>query len=308
MSYLLFMDESGHDHKALPYEVRGGIALHASKVWPFVRAIRTLEESMFGDLLHRYRTELKGYKLLDKDRFAFAAQDDILDDTARRKHCLAFLNKGVERKKPSRIEFTSFGQACLGMARGIFQLLRDNDAVLFASVIPRAVRRPPTGEYEELLRKDHVFLLERYYYFLEEKQEQGLLVMDETEKRLDRKFVRQMYRYFTDTEMGRIRTQWVVPAPFFVSSDMAYPIQAADVCIYCLNWGFRLPLQRMNASTRPEIHDEFASWLGQMQFKGEGEKGGKVYRMFGIKYVPDPYTSRTKKGGNAFGATEIDSP
>ena len=29
MSWLLFLDESGHDHKSMPYEVRGGIALHA---------------------------------------------------------------------------------------------------------------------------------------------------------------------------------------------------------------------------------------------------------------------------------------
>lgn len=26
MSWLLFLDESGHDHKQIPYEVRGGIA------------------------------------------------------------------------------------------------------------------------------------------------------------------------------------------------------------------------------------------------------------------------------------------
>jgi hypothetical protein len=295
MSYLLFMDESGHDHKILPYEVRGGIVLHAKKVWPFVQAMRSLEENLFGDLLQRYRMEFKGSKLLDKDRFAFAAQDEPLDDTARRKHCIAFLNKGVEKKKPTRIEFTAYGQACLGMAKGIFRLLRENEAVLFASAIPRGISKPPVEEYEELFRKDHVFLLERYYYFLEEKQEQGLLVMDETEKRLDRKFVRQMHRYFTDTQMGRIRTQWVVPSPFFVSSDMAYPIQAADVCIYCLNWGFRLPQHGMNACTRPEIRDEFGPWLGQLQFSGEGEKDGKVYRMFGIVYVPDPYTSRRKK-------------
>lgn len=29
MSWFLFLDESGHDHKTMPYEVRGGIALHA---------------------------------------------------------------------------------------------------------------------------------------------------------------------------------------------------------------------------------------------------------------------------------------
>jgi hypothetical protein len=39
MSWLLFLDESGHDHKQMPYEVRGGVALHARELWPFVRAV-----------------------------------------------------------------------------------------------------------------------------------------------------------------------------------------------------------------------------------------------------------------------------
>lgn len=38
MSYLLFLDESGHDHKVAPYEVTGGVAIHVSKLWPLSRA------------------------------------------------------------------------------------------------------------------------------------------------------------------------------------------------------------------------------------------------------------------------------
>ena len=40
MSWLLFLDESGHDHRTMPYEVRGGVALHASELWPFVQDMR----------------------------------------------------------------------------------------------------------------------------------------------------------------------------------------------------------------------------------------------------------------------------
>lgn len=36
---------------------------------------------------------------------------------------------------------------------------------------------------DELLRKDSVFLLERFYYLLEERQEHGLLVLDQVENR-----------------------------------------------------------------------------------------------------------------------------
>lgn len=286
------MDESGHDHKNTPYEVRGGVALHAKKVWPFVQAMIALETSAFGDSLHRYKQEIKGHKLLDKDRFKWASQEERLNDETRRKHCLNFLNKGVEKKSPNRIEFTAYGQACLEMARGVFRLLLEHEAVLFASAIPRAVQKPQGEVVDDMLRKDSVFLLERFFYFLENKRQEGLLVLDETEKTQDRRFVRQMHRYFRFTETGRHRTSWIVPSPFFVSSDMAYPVQAVDVCIYCVNWGFRLPGQGMGADTRLEIQREFSPILNQLQFRGDGMKRQEVYKLYGIVFVPDPYTRR----------------
>src|SRR5437868_3829607 len=60
MSWLLFLDESGHDHRQTPYEVRGGFAIHASKLWPFIQAVRTLEQSHFGSYLHEHGSEIKG--------------------------------------------------------------------------------------------------------------------------------------------------------------------------------------------------------------------------------------------------------
>ena len=45
--------------------------------------------------------------------------------------------------------------------------------------------------------------------------------------------------YFTTAATGRFRAQWIVPSPSFVASDMIYAMQAADICIYCVNWGFR---------------------------------------------------------------------
>jgi len=122
MSFCLFLDESGHDHKNAPYEVRGGIALHAGKIWDFVQAVKKAEQSCFGDALHRYKTEIKGHKLLDKSRFAWASQDPLLDDVARRKHALAFLNKGVEHKPPARIEFTGSDRFPAGRLGGIGKL------------------------------------------------------------------------------------------------------------------------------------------------------------------------------------------
>jgi hypothetical protein len=288
MSWLLFLDESGHDHKSMPYEVRGGIALHAGALWPFVQAMQRLELDSFGGQLHQYRSEIKGSTLLDRKRFRFAQQLAPMEPEARRKHCRGFLTKGLEHKAPTREEFTAYGQACVEMARGVFQLLRQHHAVLFAAAIP-PLARPRGLQLEEYLRKDQVFLLERYFYFLESEEQHGLLVVDEVDKGADRQFIRRLEAYFTNTSAGRYRTQWIVPSPFFVASDMIYPMQAADLCIYCVNWGFRLPSQGMTAVTRPEIADEFGPWLYQLQFRGEGYRDGAVFESFGICYVPNPY-------------------
>ncbi|MBI1902005.1 MAG: DUF3800 domain-containing protein [Planctomycetia bacterium] len=289
MSWLLFLDESGHDHKNAPYEVRGGIALHAEKLWPFVQAMKDAEAAAFGDALHRYKKEIKGHRLLDKHRFKWAAQDELLDDVARRKHALGFLNKGVQHGKPTRMEFTAYGQACLSMARAIFQSLRAHDARLFAAAVPRSVQKPQTFEADEFLRKDQVFLLERFFYFLEEQKEPGLLVMDETDRSEDRRFVARLERYFVATATGRYRSSRIVPSPFFVASEMTYPVQAADVCIYCVNHAFRLPSQGMDQPVRDDIKDEFLHDLFDLQFRGQGYKDGQVFNLFGIVYVPNPY-------------------
>lgn len=292
MSWLLFMDESGHDHRSMPYEVRGGIALHTGQLWSFVQNMKRLEQNCFGVELSRFKKEIKGSKLLKKQHFRWANQSDPLDEEVRRQHCLQFLEKSSRRVEPRKIEYTAYGQACLEMVRGVMQILVEHNASLFASAIPRGVLKPPTYKAEEYLRKDHVFLLERFYYFLDSKKEHGLLVMDEEEKTMDRKFVRKIERYFRQTATGRYRTTWIVPMPLFVSSDMVYPVQAADLCIYCINWGFRLPRLGMDAKTRPEIVREFRPWLEQLQFRGEGARDGDVFDTYGIVLVLDPYESR----------------
>ena len=174
----------------------------------------------------------------------------------------------------------------------MFQLLQDHEARLFAAAVPRGTAKPPAGLGEELLRKDQVFLLERFYYLLEEKQEHGILVMDEVEKSADRRFVQRLEGYFTKTTAGRYRSHWMVPSPFFVASDMSYAVQAADLCIYCVNWGYRLPAQGMDAPVRPEIAEAFGSWLERLQFRGEGYRDGRVFRTFGIVNVPDLFEAR----------------
>jgi hypothetical protein len=109
MSWLLFLDESGHEHRNTPYEVRGGFAIHASKLWPFIQAVRSLEQATFGAYLHEFGSEIKGSKLLKRERFQWEKQGAKFDESARRKHALNFLNSTRQGRAPRRDEFTAFG-------------------------------------------------------------------------------------------------------------------------------------------------------------------------------------------------------
>ena len=291
MTWLFFIDESGHDHQTMPYEVRGGFTIHVAQLWPFIQAMQRLEGDCFGCHLHEYRNEIKGATLIDKKRVKFSEQHDPFPDRDRQELCRSFLEKGRVKgaDSPSQEEFAAYGQACLRMARETFTLLHQHKAVLLASAISRGVSKPPDYRFDDYLRKDIVFLLERFFYLLEEKQEHGILVMDETEKRADRRFVGRLEAYFMKTEVGRYRTKWIVPTPFFVSSDMTYAVQAADLCIYCINWGFRLPSRGMNAEHRDDIVRIFRAQMDHLQFRGQGYRDGRLFDTYGIVYVPDPY-------------------
>ncbi|MGA2035833.1 MAG: DUF3800 domain-containing protein [Thermoguttaceae bacterium] len=290
MSWLLFMDESGHDHKTMPYEVRGGVALQDRKVWPFIRAVISLEQDCFGVRLADYQKEFKGEKLLDKDRIKWASQDVLQIDDERRKNVRAFLTKGLQKASPARAEFTGYGQASMQMAQGIFRLLRDHDARIFAAAIPRAVKAPENSTTKEYLRKDHVFLLERFFCFCHKAQEQELLVMDQVEEQTDYRFVRRLERYFVRTTKGVQRAEWIVPSPFFSSSYLSIPIQVADVCIYCINWGFRRPSSGMDAQTRAKIEEQFAGWIRRLEYKDRRQTSdGRTKTIYGISFVPTPY-------------------
>lgn len=291
MSYLLFMDESGHDHKSMPYEVRGGVMLHAGNIWAFVREMAALEQDCFGDRLFRFRTEVKGHKLLDKDRFKWAKQMEPLDPLTRRQNSISFLKKGLIKANRTKIEFTAYGQASILMAHGIFDLLKKHGGLVFAGVIPSEVAKPNSPVTDGFLRKDHVFMLERFFYHLDNEQQTGLMVMDETDKALDRKFVQQMEEYFTKTATGQERSKWIVPSPFFVASDMAYPVQVADVCIYCINCSIRIS-REMSKAVRQDIIDEFGPKIIGLQWQGDVVKDECHYKNYGIVYVPDPYASR----------------
>ena len=70
---------------------------------------------------------------------------------------------------------------------------------------------------------------------------------------------------------------------------MIYAMQAADLCIYCVNWGFEIPSRGMDAQTRTEIAEQFGPWLNRLQYRGQGYRDGVVFDSYGISFVPNPY-------------------
>ena len=180
------MDESGHDHKNMPFEVRGGVALHSGSIWNFTTDWQEAVMKSFGPHFYENGGEIKGSKLLDRKKVEWSNSLDLLSEKQRHKGVNRFLTQKRQKQSVSKRDFAAYGQACRMMARETFDLLLKHDAVLFASLIPRGTRKPHGFEFDHLLRKDHIFLQERFFYFLEYKQEQGLFVMDQTEKENDK--------------------------------------------------------------------------------------------------------------------------
>ena len=294
MSWLFFQDESGQDHQNAPLEVHGGVALHSSKVWSFVQSLQEAETRCFGIRLSEVGSEIKGSKLLEKRRFRWANQESPLDDISRTKAARRFLTKSQQHLTPSKRDFTAFGQASKEMALAIFASLKSHDGVLFASVIPR-LKPPPNYQFKHFLRKDLIFLHQRFYWFLKEKQESGLLILDQIEKETDKRYLKRVQDYYMKTENGQKRSKWIVPYPLFVDSELSLGAQAADLCLYCINWGFRRDEWKFNGPKRDDIHKEFAGLCGDLQYRGKTSTNHrKTYSHFGIFFVHDPFTARPK--------------
>lgn len=85
-----------------------------------------------------------------------------------------------------------------------------------------------------------------------------------------------------------------MPYPMFVDSELSPAIQAADLCLYCINWGFRRPEWNFRGPKRDYIHHDFAGLCGELQYSGESYENGRIRKLFGIIYVPDPYTARPR--------------
>ncbi len=244
---------------------------------------------------HAFGSEIKGEKLLRRSRFKYARRSDELSKEDRKSLTAGFLKSTTQGKPPRAGEQRAYCETCLAFSLEVLKSLEAFDCVLFAAFIPPEKPPKDAPASDDFLRKDHVFLLERYYYFLESKKARGLIVMDGIEKTSDRRFIKGLERYFQHTKTGQDRSKRIVPVPFFVESDMGYGVQVADLCIYCLNWAYRVPHTGLDADCRTELLP-YAELLQSRIWDKVIRKNRQRHRIRSVVFVPDPYTSRRIEG------------
>lgn len=267
MAYFLFIDESGQDRRNSPYEVLAGVAVEDLDLWNLIRAVQTAELKHFGMRYSSGSDELKATKILKTKVFRLAAQIppiSFAERTLLAKNCLE------NGDSANRQEITALAQAKLDYVKEVFQICAGFRCKAFASIIECDAPRPESSDH---LRKDYVYLFEKFYYFLEDKgsSSAGIIVFDELEKSQSHILVSQMDGYFKKTVNGQQRAGLIVPEPFFVHSDLTTGVQLADLIAYIISWGLRLP--SMTKKKRTEL-DAFVNQIWTLKYTTRREIGG----------------------------------
>ena len=248
MAYFLFIDESGQDHHDSPYEVLAGFAIQDKDLWNFIREVHEIELSCFGRRYRLDNREIKAKKFLNKKTFRLAGQLPPIDLFERTQFAKEALDHGDSINKQ---RLTALAQAKLSYVTQLFQLCQQYRCKIFATIVadPNTIPADKT-----MLRKDYIYLFERFYYFLEDKPEEprGIVVFDELEKSASHILLTQMDKYFKNTAKGRLRSSLVIPEPFFVHSELTTGIQVVDLMAYVLSWNFRVGV--LNKPGREELN------------------------------------------------------
>lgn len=292
MSWLLFVDESGQDHRESPYEVLAGIGVEDRQLWSLIQAIGKAQEDCFGN--RRYQQEddeAKAKRILKRKTFRLAAQSGPIPLSERRDLACKALTDGAHVVGN---QLAALAQAKVDYVGRVLKLCQEHQCKAFASIIPKSAQYSDRWESSEVastaLRKDYAYLFERFYHFLNVQQsgQMGIVIFDELEKSKSHLLVRQMGEYFLRTKNGRDRASLIIPEPMFVHSDLTTMIQVADLVAYIVSWGVRLP-----GMTEPP-REELATLAGEVvklryRHQTPGEHG-----MWGFKLITSLIPTTTK--------------
>ncbi len=177
MAWFLFIDESGHDRKASPYEVLAGVAIQDRVVSSVITQLQEAEFRCFGRRYSAGPRELKGKSVLKRKVFRHRTLEADVDAAELPGLAREALNEGA---RADRRMLKALALAKLEYVTSVFDLCNRFKCFAFASIVETDA--PPTAAGG--LRKDYAYLFERFFYFLEDRTagEQGVVVFDELEK------------------------------------------------------------------------------------------------------------------------------
>ena len=289
MAWFLFIDESGHDRVASPYEVLAGIAIQDGALRELIARLHDAEIAAFGRRYSDGHRELKGSVLLKKKVFRHRSLNAELDLADVPTLARAALDDGA--RADVRM-LKALAVAKLDYVASVFDTCARFDCRAFASIVETDAR-PTTGGG---LRKDYAYLFERFFYFLEDNaaREQGVVVFDELEKSKSHLLIDQMHRYFAQTAVGRHRANRIIPEPFFVHSDLTTGVQIADLVAYVISWGFRMP--RMTRPAREEL-SPFANQIARLRYRAVRKRLGNLgFEIWSFAHITDLRTQAERDG------------
>lgn len=246
MAWFLFIDESGHDRGESPYEVLAGIAIRDRALRNVIHQLHEAEIHWFGRRYSDGHRELKGKRLLKSKVYRHRALSVHVATADIPVLARAALDDGPRATPPM---LKALAIAKHNYVDSVFEICSRHECRAFASIVETDAPKTEAGG----LRKDYAYLFERFFYFLEDldDEEQGIVVFDELENAKSHLLIDQMHRYFTDTAVGRIRASRIIHEPFFVHSELTTGVQIADLIAYVVSWAFRV--NRINKPSREEL-------------------------------------------------------
>ena len=282
MAWLLFVDESGHDRMASPYEVLAGVAIRDRVVSDLIRRLHEAEFRCFDRRYSEGPRELKGSALLKRKVFRHRDLAVSLDRADVAALARAALDDGAHAN-PRMLK--ALAQAKLDYVGSVFDICHEFGCRAFASIVETDA--PPTEAGG--LRKDYAYLFERFFYFLQDTgDDQGIVVFDELEKSQSHLLIDQMHRYFGETAVGRSRATRIISEPFFVHSNLTTGIQIADLVAYVISWGFRLP--QMTKPARMDLSGLTHQIAGLRPLAVRDLKGNPNFQVWSFAHITDMRT------------------
>ena len=179
--------------------------------------------------------------------------------------------------------------AKLDYVRAALAICAKYGCAAFASIVD--VGAPATSG--DGLRKDYAYLFERFFYFLEARNDRsmGIIVFDELEKSRSHVLVDQSHRYHRETKTGQARAKRILPEPLFVHSDLTTGIQLADIVAYTISWGVRF--KSLTKAARPEL-SEFATLVEKLRQRAVVRRNSSAFEVMSFVYINDLRTQNEK--------------